>query len=479
MALRPILCFPDPKLHKVARPVQQVPRLPMESDAVDDELTIDEIRTGKYPNVTLRFSMHPLSGKPVAYLEAGDITIVTNGAIQPTLETHTIGRVPTSNVGSYEITWVSQLNVEAGATINGKLAVSVNSKPEVSTGFSFIRPVPSQAVAPRDQAVNAALMPVPLPNPGEVDVPLASSLAAILGGTAFLVTIAGLLGHAIWRRSQDRLAMWVGRSADVRLRAIKKDNQKRRALTVSPTMQFFSRWGAKLVSSAQNQKMRRALVLAGRPTNQHYTRFIAMKAAIGFSLFMGGFWLMVGIAPFTTTLLCSTTLAVIGFMLPTLWLGRIIKNRQYHMRRALPDSLDLITIGVSAGLAFDGALGEIIEKWDNDLSYEFATTLGELRMGSGRRQALLNLADRTQVDEIQVMVSQLIQADELGMSLTDTLLTLSNQMRLRRRQRAEELAHKAAVKMLIPLVFLIFPALFIVILGPATQDMLGFINGGP
>ena len=105
--------------------------------------------------------------------------------------------------------------------------------------------------------------------------------------------------------------------------------------------------------------------------------------------------------------------------------------------------------------------------------------LGELRMGMGRRQALTNLVERTQVDEIQIMVSQLIQADELGMSLTDTLLTLADQMRLRRRQRAEELAHKAAVKMLIPLVFLIFPALFVVILGPAAQDMIGFVTGGP
>jgi tight adherence protein C len=160
-------------------------------------------------------------------------------------------------------------------------------------------------------------------------------------------------------------------------------------------------------------------------------------------------------------------------------LGRAIKARQHAMKKALPDALDLITIGVSAGLAFDGALGEIIEKWDNDLSHEFATMLGELRMGMGRRQALLNLADRTQVDEIQIMVSQLIQADELGMSLTDTLLTLANQMRLRRRQHAEEMAHKAAVKMLIPLVFLIFPALFIVILGPAAADMISFVTDGP
>ena len=200
---------------------------------------------------------------------------------------------------------------------------------------------------------------------------------------------------------------------------------------------------------------------------------------MAFGLFMIGFWLMVGLAPFGTTMLLASTMAIIGFMLPNIMLGRAIKKRQHSMKKALPDALDLITIGVSAGLAFDGALGEVIEKWDNELSHEFATMLGELRMGMGRRQALLNLADRTQVDEIQIMVSQLIQADELGMSLTETLLTLANQMRLRRRQHAEELAHKAAVKMLIPLVFLIFPALFIVILGPAAADMIGFVTSGP
>ena len=192
---------------------------------------------------------------------------------------------------------------------------------------------------------------------------------------------------------------------------------------------------------------------------------------------MGGFWLLLPLAPFSTTVMTACTMGMIGFMLPSIWLGRTIKSRQQSMKKALPDALDLITIGVGAGLAFDGAVAEIIDKWDNALTQEFSTMLGELRMGMGRRQALLNLADRTQVDEIQIMVSQLVQADELGMSLTDTLLTLANQMRLRRRQYAEELAHKAAVKMLIPLVFLIFPALFIVILGPAAGDMISFIQG--
>jgi tight adherence protein C len=387
--------------------------------------------------------------------------------------------VPTNGPGQYQITWISNSQAAAGSTVHGDLAVSINGRPEMATVFSFIRPYPKQADAPVGAAVAQALIPVEHPDPGTIDQPLANALAAIFAGTAFIAIIGGLIGHAHWRKAQDRLSMWVGRSAEARQRAISKSQQNRRTATIPPIVQFFGKWGARMVPSAQDHKLRRSLMLAGRPTNQQYTRFVATKAGLGFGLFMLGFWLMVGLAPFGTTMILSVTMALIGFMMPSLWLGRKIKSRQHEMKKALPDALDLITIGVSAGLAFDGALGEITEKWDNELSHEFATMLGELRMGSSRREALLNLADRTQVDEIQIMTSQLIQADELGMSLTDTLITLANQMRLRRRQHAEEMAHKAAVKMLIPLVFLIFPALFIVILGPAAADMIGFVNGGP
>lgn len=446
----------------------------------DDELIVDEVRTSEFPKVTARFSINPLKGRPPSYLELHDIAIVNDGVLQAPLEAHTVGKVPTRGPGQYQVTWYSSTGAAAGATVSGTLAISINARPEISTGFTFIRPLPRQAeVSSAPAPVANALIPVPRPNPGSIDQPFAGSLAAIFAGTAFLVIIAGLIGHAHWRQAQDRLAMWVGRSAEHRQKAIAQASQSRRSLTVPPIVQFFGKIGAKLVPSAHSERLRRSLMLAGRPSNQHYTRFVATKAGLAFVLFMIGFWMLVGLAPFGTTLILAITMAIIGFMLPSIWLGRAIKARQHAMKKALPDALDLITIGVSAGLAFDGALGEIIEKWDNDLTHEFATMLGELRMGMGRRQALLNLADRTQVDEIQIMVSQLIQADELGMSLTETLLTLANQMRLRRRQHAEEMAHKAAVKMLIPLVFLIFPALFIVILGPAAADMIGFVTGGP
>jgi tight adherence protein C len=451
----------------------------------DSEITVDEIRTDTYPNLKTRFSLRPIHGAPPAYLEAHDVniaTISTSGTLfHPVLEVHTVGRVPTTGVGTYEVSWISHATTPPGETVTVRLAVSVNNRPEVSTGMAFTRPeLRLGTVAQVEEQIPLRLVPVPAPQPSNMNPGLSNALAAIFAGTAFLATIAGLIWHARWRAAQDRLAMWVGRSAEHRAKAIHKANQQgRRTQTIAPLVQFFGKIGARLVPSAQTDKLRRTLILAGRPGQQHYTRFVATKAGLGAALFFGAFWLMVGLAPFTTTLLTACTAAIIGFMLPSIWLGRAIKKRQQLMKKALPDALDLITIGVSAGLSFDGAIGEILEKWDNDLAFEFSTMLGELRMGSGRRQALLNLADRTQVDEIQIMVSQLIQADELGMSLTDTLLTLANQMRLRRRQHAEELAHKAAVKMLIPLVFLIFPALFVVILGPAAQDLFSFFTQGP
>lgn len=445
----------------------------------DDELVIDQIQTDKYPRVTARFTMHPLQGRPVPYLEPYDVMIMANNVYQPVLEAHTVGRVPTTQTGTYEASWISSVPADAGSSVSGRFAISINGRPEVEAGFSYIVPFPKQAAAPTGPEAAPALIAVPHPDPGEVDKPLSSAISAVLAGTAFLAAIGGLIGYAFWRRAQERLAMWVGRSAEHRARAIARDTRSRRALTISPTTQLFAKWGNKLVSGAQGDKLKRSLVLAGRPTSQHYTRFVATKSGIGFILFMAGFWLLLPLAPFMTTLMVAFTLGTVGFIVPSLWLGREIKARQYKMKKQLPDSLDLITIGVSAGLAFDGAVSEVVDKWDNDLSHELAQMLGELRMGMGRKMALLNLVDRTQVDEIQIMVSQIVQADELGMSLTDTLLTLSGQMRLRRRQRAEELAHKAAVKMLIPLVFLIFPALFIVILGPAAQDMIGFVTGGP
>jgi tight adherence protein C len=168
---------------------------------------------------------------------------------------------------------------------------------------------------------------------------------------------------------------------------------------------------------------------------------------------------------------------VLGYMLPVIWLGRRITARKKAITRALPDALDLLCISVEAGLAFDLALQRVTDKWDDELSREFRKVLSDMRLGRTRREALKDLAQRTGVEDIQTFTAAIIQADQLGVSMSKILRLQSDQMRIKRRQRAEELAQQAPIKMLFPMVFLIFPALFVVILGPAVPRLVSSFGG--
>lgn len=167
----------------------------------------------------------------------------------------------------------------------------------------------------------------------------------------------------------------------------------------------------------------------------------------------------------------------LGYLLPGMWLGQQIKKRKHNIVKALPDALDLLTISVEAGLAFDLALMRVADKWDNELSNEFKRVLTDTRLGRARRDALKDMAVRTGVEDVQTFTAAIIQAEQLGVSIGKILRIQSDQMRIRRRQRAEEAAHKAPIKMLIPMAFLIFPSLFVVILGPAVPRLMQSLGG--
>jgi tight adherence protein C len=181
--------------------------------------------------------------------------------------------------------------------------------------------------------------------------------------------------------------------------------------------------------------------------------------------------------PLTQALMYSAIGFVLGYMLPVMWLGRRITARKKAITRALPDALDLLCISVEAGLAFDLALQRVTDKWDDELSREFRKVLSDMRLGRTRREALKDLAVRTGVEDIQTFTAAIIQADQLGVSMSKILRLQSDQMRVKRRQRAEELAQQAPIKMLFPMVFLIFPALFVVILGPAVPRLMSSFGG--
>jgi len=215
------------------------------------------------------------------------------------------------------------------------------------------------------------------------------------------------------------------------------------------------------------------LELAGSPGNISAAEFWVVRGftTIGlgviFYFFLGNFNQGAG-----QRVLFSVIVAGLGFYLPSLYLSSAISRRQDAIIKKFPDALDLMSICVDAGLPFDGAMARVHEKWDDPLAEEFGRVIYEVQLGKSRRQAMRDMANRMEVNDVSSFVAAILQAEHLGVSIGKVLRIQSEQMRLRRRQRAEEKAHQAPVKMLFPLVFLIFPSMFIVLLGPAAFQVL-------
>jgi len=221
--------------------------------------------------------------------------------------------------------------------------------------------------------------------------------------------------------------------------------------------------------------IQRKLVMARNPGNLTAVDFQGLRVLLATLLGVGGVFVgytMRAPASIMDVIPFAGGGALIGLMYPIMWLNRHVKARQREIRRALPDALDMLTIAVDAGLGFDSAVLKVVEKWSNALTEEFRLMLHEMRMGVSRAEALRNLSRRTGVEELGSFVAILVQADRLGASITDVLHAQSDSLRLRRRQWAEEQARKAPVKMLIPLILFVFPATFVVILGPAVPRIM-------
>lgn len=219
------------------------------------------------------------------------------------------------------------------------------------------------------------------------------------------------------------------------------------------------------------------LVMAGNPRGWTAMDFLGIKGAAAIVVAFLAFFLLSGMTSFPMPFVGALGGALLGFYFPEMYLGQLIGGRQKQITKALPDVLDLLTISVEAGLGFDAALAKVTQKWDNALTREFSRVLTDMRLGKPRREALRGMADRTEVPEVSNFISALIQADQLGVSISKILSVQSEQMRLGRRQRAEEEAHKAPIKMMFPMVFLIFPSVFLIILGPAVPQIMESMGG--
>lgn len=221
------------------------------------------------------------------------------------------------------------------------------------------------------------------------------------------------------------------------------------------------------------ERLQRNLMRAGYPYNFTVLDFLGIQIMGSLLCVVVVLYLMaLRKAPPLQGMLLASIAGLIGFMLPDLWLRSRVRRRKAEIARTLPDALDMLTICVDAGAGLDSAMLKISEKWQNAIATEFGKVVAEIRIGKTRREALQNMAERTDVPEVASFVAVLLQADQFGLSIANVLHNQSEQMRQRRWQRAEEEARKVPIKLLFPLVFLILPALLAVTIGPAVPILL-------
>lgn len=241
---------------------------------------------------------------------------------------------------------------------------------------------------------------------------------------------------------------------------------------IKPLLSYLAGLLTRFIPAAREASLAQKMIEAGNPGKLAPREMLVIKyllAAGGAALF----WSLAGQINITTAqcILLAVAGVPLGWMLPDFFLKSRAQKRKDDVEKNLPDVLDLLTVSVEAGLGFDGALMKVVEKSKGVLADEFLQVLQEAKMGKPRREALRDMAERLAVDDLSNFAGSVILADKLGISIGNVLRLQSEQMRQKRRQRAEEKAMKAPVKMLLPMVFFIFPAIFIVLLGPAVINI--------
>ncbi|HET7725786.1 MAG TPA: type II secretion system F family protein [Candidatus Limnocylindrales bacterium] len=294
-------------------------------------------------------------------------------------------------------------------------------------------------------------------------------LVAGAAAGAILLIVLGLAGRAPIDPVQARLTQL----GTVQARNLEELELQQPFIerTLRPLAGRLSGTVARVTSTSFTERTEKRLALAGNPGGLRVADWLGIKAigaVIGAILFFFLFAIVnIMSMPFALGALMSVAGLLFGYTAPEFWLGGRVRKRQHAILLQIPDALDLLTISVRAGLGFDGALGKVVEKLKGPLTDEFRRALAEIRVGKARRDALRDIIPRTEVPALTNFIGAIIQAEQLGVSISKVLQVQSEQLRIERRQRAEEMAAKAPIKMLFPLVGCIFPSLFIVILGPA------------
>jgi tight adherence protein C len=300
---------------------------------------------------------------------------------------------------------------------------------------------------------------------------------------AALVTVSvGLIALSLMpstatKQIEDRLDDYVDR-ADVIEQEEMQGSFGTRVLF--PLMRSIVRSVGTLAPSRAAASTEQLLLEAGRPYGLTVLDFFGLRLLSVIAMGGLGFWLFSRNLPLNRQVLMTGGAALAGYFVPTLWLRTRTERRKKEILQALPDALDMLTIGVEAGLAFESALLRVGDRWDNALTREFQRAVSEMRVGVGRDEALERLARRSGVPELGTFIAVLVQSNQLGVSIAQVLHNQAAEMRVKRRQKAETLANQAATKLAFPLVFLIFPSMLVVLLGPAIPTLLDLtgIAGG-
>ena len=246
---------------------------------------------------------------------------------------------------------------------------------------------------------------------------------------------------------------------------------------LTPVLNRFKGIGKRITPADHADRIKKKLDIAGNPSGWTVERVEALKFV---GLVGGGaaallFGLLLGMS-FTTIAALTVAGVVAGYFGPNMYLYQKGADRTAAMQRALPDALDLLTISVEAGLGFDSALSQVARNTEGPLSNEFARVLQEMQIGLGRQNALRALGDRSPLPELRSFASAMVQADSFGIPVAQVLRVQSSEIRLKRRQRAEEQAQKIPVKILLPLMTCILPCLFVVVIGPAVISVAGMFS---
>lgn len=288
-------------------------------------------------------------------------------------------------------------------------------------------------------------------------------LFAVLAVSVTVGALAVYVGNGVLRSQQSsghRLA-----SLSTRDDVLEQDFSQR---AIAPVMQGVGRFALRFTPTGWVDKAQHRLVLAGRAERMDGNTWAAIRIISIVVGVVALFFVVPLVESSMMKLAVAGLIIFLGFFGPEASLNRSISDRRKEMERTLPDIIDLLVISVEAGLGFEAAMGRVVQNVPGELSKEFSRTLQETRVGVSRHDALRAMSERTDVDDLNSFIHSLVQADQFGVSISRMLRVQADEMRVRRRQRIQERAFAAPVKMIFPMIVCIFPSIFIVILGPAV-----------